>query len=71
MMIDSKKQPKREIDTTNKFAVALNSRGICILNQPIMPMTGDDAILLAAWLVAMTDFGREKFDEVFNAVVST
>jgi hypothetical protein len=57
----------KEIETFNKFFVGAGSNGIVLL-QPIPRMlSNDDALLLAAWLVAIADDGK-KFDRVRAAV---
>jgi hypothetical protein len=57
-----------EIDTFNKFIVAGNAGGTIIMNPPRTPMTKQEALTLAAWLVAMNDPGQEEFEAIFNAV---
>ena len=57
-----------EIDTFNKFMVAGNAGGTIIMNPPRTPMTKQEALLLAAWLVAMNDPGKEEFTTILNAV---
>lgn len=60
------------IDTTNKFIVAWTEHGIALLNPPRSPISADDALLLAAWLVAIAEgVGPHRFDEVLKAVQNT
>ncbi len=63
---------KMEIETLNKYGVASSCSWIVLLLPPKRgePLTEDDALLLAAWLVAVTG-KKEKFDKVFAAVCST
>jgi hypothetical protein len=42
-------------DFSNKFAVSVIADTILILNPARGPMTPDDALLLAAWLVATAE----------------
>jgi hypothetical protein len=57
-----------EIDTLNKFLVSFGpAGGIIIQKPPRGPMSPENALLLAAWLVAVA--GDEKrFKEIFEAV---
>lgn len=64
-----------EPDTSNKFLVGLAGVGfgsVHVLNPAALrPMSQDDAILLAAWLVALADPGGEKFQDILKRVLST
>lgn len=60
-----------DINPINKFGVAVGDKGIMILMPPTGPMSQDDAILLAAWLVALSNFGRARFETYFKAVIET
>lgn len=60
-----------EIDTTNKFMVGMNGGGLAILIPPHRTISNADAILLAAWLVALADPGGERFSVVLEAIQST
>lgn len=58
-----------EIETFNKFMVAVSGRGIGMLNPPRGPMTADDALILAAYLVSIAEMdATHKFEEVLKAV---
>ncbi len=59
-----------EIDPFNKYVVGVSGRGILIVNQPIGPLSEEDARLLAAWLVALSG-GLEAFVPVLRAVEGT
>lgn len=59
-----------EVDTTNKFIVAANSRGIIIMHTPIGVLTKEDALNLAAYLVAISG-DEERFKEVLEAIKNT
>jgi hypothetical protein len=59
---------------TNIFFVSLHtgSGGIAILRPPgAAPMTKGRALNLAAWLVALADPTRARFDELLAAVLRT
>jgi hypothetical protein len=59
----------KNLDTSNKYAVSSNRRGIVIRNPPRAEMTKDEAIMLAALLVvAAGDFTGERFKAAFEAV---
>lgn len=63
-----------QIDTLNKFAVAASGRGIIMLLPPSRgaSITPDDALLLAAWLVAIAEHeASNTFEDVLKAVQST
>jgi hypothetical protein len=68
----SKISDPSEIDTTNKFLVSGTGRGIVIMNPPRKEISHEDALLLAAYLVSMSDpYSGMKFEDVLNAVQST
>ena len=56
-----------EIDTTNKFMVASQGDRILIM-RPAINMSHDDAVLLAATLVALALQSTHTFEEVRKAV---
>jgi hypothetical protein len=60
-----------EIDVTNDHFVGMNAFGVVIALPPIGPMDRDEALRLAAWLVALADPLGERFEEIRNAVLST
>lgn len=59
----------KEIETMNKFMVSVHAGDIAILGLK-RSITKDEALLLAAWLVALADEG-DKFDLVLEAVQNT
>lgn len=59
------------IDTTNKFLVAAQGGGVLIMMPPRGVMTQEDAMLLAAWLVALADPNADEFQKYLTAVQST
>lgn len=61
-----------EIDATNKFLVSsLSNDRIVLLNPPRGPMSQEDALVLAAWLVTLSMSSPEDFQRAFDAVRST
>lgn len=63
--------PDAEVDTTNKFMVASQGGRVMILMPPRAPINNEDALLLAAYLVAITGLGHDKFTRVYDAVCNT
>lgn len=61
------------IETLNKFAVSVHGEQLLVMNPPRGPISKADALLLAAWLVAMAipDGATEEFDAVLEAVKHT
>ena len=60
---------KKKIDTTNKFLVA-SGGGIRMLSPPVRPMSESDAVMLAAYLVAMAEHKSSfTFQEALDAVM--
>lgn len=60
-----------EIDTTNKFMVGRKGEDVVLLNPPRGPISQDDAIMLAAWLVALSTDSSIEFGDALDAVSST
>ena len=61
-----------KIDTTNRYLVAAKADGsVVIMFQPLRAMSKNDALLLAAWLVAIADPLGDDFKAVLEAVQST
>jgi hypothetical protein len=60
-----------EINTANKFFVASQGDKLIIMNPPRGPMSDDDALLLAAYLVSMASSPTHEFDAVLDAVQNT
>lgn len=66
--------PDPPIDTKNDFLVGVHGSGDVPLYSPSIPikeMTKDEAVRLAAWLVAMADPSCEQFNAVLHAVMNT
>ena len=59
------------MDTTNKYLVGRYAGDVTILNPPRAPMSQEDALVFAAWIVAVADPLGEKFTEALDAVTST
>jgi len=57
----------------NDCMVSVNREHILILRPPLVPMTKEDALRLAAWIVALADdsANEERFAAVLNAVKNT
>jgi len=60
-----------DIDTTNKFIVALKGEEVLIIAPPHTPLSKADALLLAAWLVALAEEDEGEFAAVLAAVQNT
>jgi hypothetical protein len=65
--------PKKEIDTFNKWGVSTLGRDGLSLLVPAATerMTYDEALTLAAWLVAMAGDDEIRFAEILDAVRNT
>lgn len=59
-----------KVDTLNRFLVGAIADRIIIMNPPHCTIPKDDALNLAAWIVAMVD-DEDRFAEVLAAVKST
>jgi hypothetical protein len=59
------------IEIVNKFLVSTHEGRVQILFPPRTPMPPDDAVLLAAWLVALADPMQERFPEVLDKVLNS
>ncbi len=60
------------VDTFNKYIVGRHGKDVVIVNRPTGPMSPDDAMNLAAWLVSVAEHdASETFEEIFNAVQNT
>lgn len=67
-----------EVDTLNKFMVSARGETLVIMRQPVPPLSRDDALILAAYLVAVAavippygDDVDERFAAVLKAVRRT
>lgn len=71
----TRKTDSAAIDTTNLYLVASTMGGheqvIQVLHPGVVRMTTDQALNLAAWIVAMADPLDERFPHVLEAVRST
>lgn len=56
-----------EIDTSNVFMVGVSGGRIILLKPPRGSFSNEDALNLAAWLVALADDG-DKFPAILDAV---
>lgn len=60
-----------KIDTANKFLVGGSANGVTIMMPPRGNISNEDALLLAAWLVAIAEVKDGRFQEILDAVIST
>jgi len=60
-----------ETNTLNKYAVGASGARIIILRPPRGSMSPDDAMNLAAWLVALADPGGDKFAALLKTIKET
>lgn len=58
------------INTTNKFMVGGQNDQILITMPPRGPIGKEDALVLAAWLVALAD-REDRFQKILTAVQNT
>ena len=57
---------------TNTFLVAVRGEDeLIVLSPPLKPITADEALNLAAWLVALIDDGPRRFEVVLHEVQAT
>lgn len=61
------------MDTTNwhLVTVAGHEESIVIQRPPVRPMSKRDALLFAAWIVAVAEEQEGEFEEILNAVKAT
>jgi hypothetical protein len=59
---------KRPLDSANYFAVSAQGEQFGIMKMPVRWLARDEAINLAAWLVATADPTRKQFDRVFKEI---
>ena len=65
---------REKIDSINRYFVSASANRICILNPPLphLGMSPDEAMTLAAWLVALAEYQAHfTFAEVLEKVQST
>lgn len=60
-----------DIDTTNDHLVGLQGGRVVMLMPPLGPMDTDEALRLAAWIVAIADLDGDRFTAVLEAVRKT
>lgn len=64
-------EPEEPIETLNQFIVAANGDCIVVMHPPNTPLTKEEALNLAAYLVALADPTHERFAKVLKAIEST
>lgn len=58
-----------KINTANKFMVGVQGKNIVVGMPPRVPISPDDAMLFAAYLVSMAEMDTEtKFEDVLEAI---
>lgn len=55
----------------NRFFVGASGQNVAFLRPIPQRMSNEDALNLAAWIVAIVDPTRDKFDKAFQAVCGT
>ena len=60
-----------EFEISNKFMVGMQAGKIRMLIPPRGPMTKEEALVLAAWLVCLADFGGDCFEQILEKVQNT
>ena len=63
-------EPIEDLETFNRWGVGVQADKVCVLLPPRGPMTGDEALILAAWLVTLADPLGERFQQVLDKVQS-
>lgn len=61
-----------EIDTSNDHMVGIRSGGIVFSYPPThWPMTRDESLRMAAWIVVLADPEGERFQAILDAIQNT
>lgn len=56
------------MDTQNKFMVGVQGNNIAILLPPRGPISKEDALMMAAWIVTLATNDEDQFAEYLVAV---
>ena len=59
------------MDASNIFCVGAQGDQILVLNPPRRPMSKEEALMFAAWLVVLTFASDDEFKKYLDAVRST
>jgi len=59
------------VDLMNRHGVSVGAGGIVMMIPPMAPMSNEDALVLAAWLVTMTVPDDGHFDAILEQVQGT
>lgn len=59
------------MDTFNKHMVGVQGDNIVIVSPPRAPMSKTDALLFAAWIVALADDDETGFQKALEAIRNT
>jgi hypothetical protein len=57
-----------EFDTANKHLVGLKGDQVVVMVPPRAPLSREEAMMLAAWLLAISGIDLETFRQAFDAV---
>ena len=61
-----------EEEVTNIYCVSSTRNKVVILRPPRQPLSPEDALVFAAWLVALAEpLASTKFEDVLERVLST
>lgn len=55
-------------DTINRFMVGSRGDRVVIVLPPIMSISKEDAVNLAAWLVVMSDISRDDWEKFLTEI---
>jgi hypothetical protein len=58
------------MDTFNKHMVGVQGNNILIMNPPRGPMSKEEALIFAAWIVTLADDDETGFQKALEAVRS-
>lgn len=70
-MAEASNKSEEVIDTTNQFMVGANRDRVIVQIPVRRPLEKEEAIRLAAWLVAIADPTQKRFTKVLAAVLAT
>lgn len=59
-----------EFDTANKHLVGLKGDQVVVMVPPRAPLSREEAMMLAVWLVAISGVDLETFRQAYEAVAN-
>lgn len=60
------------MDVPNNHGVCIRGDGkIAILLPPVAPMSKDEALIFASWIILLADPLGDRFEEIISAVENT